>query len=121
MADDAQATPDINGLYWVLFRSTGKDTFEYLEVARNGKRAILVFTSQDKAQAYTAQNKSHAIEAQFNKEYKPITLDSLVLWRDFLHRRANEGVCYVEVNLASADLASFQTSIGDFIHQFEEP
>jgi hypothetical protein len=46
MADDVRTSSDINGMYWVLFKSTGKDRFEYREAVRLGERAILVFTSR---------------------------------------------------------------------------
>lgn len=120
MADDAHSTPDINGLYWVLFRSTGKDRFEYKEAVRDDKRAILVFTSQDNAQAYAARDKSHVIAAHFDKEYKPITLESLDLWHNFFERRESEGIGFVLLNPTGPDQATFQTSTREFIQQLEE-
>lgn len=120
MADDLHSASDMNGLYWVLFRSTGKETFEYKEAVRDGERAILVFNSQDRAQAYATQDKSHAIAAQFDKEYKPITLESLELWRNFFERREGEGIGFVALNPTGPDSEKFQTTIRAFIQQLDE-
>lgn len=80
---------DFNGKLWVLFRSKGKDHFEYKEQSTQQGRTLLLFTTHDSAMDY-ALTYAHG--------FKAITYDSLELWTDFLRRRAKEGIGAVAVN-----------------------
>src|SRR4051794_23359852 len=46
-----------NGLFWIYSKATGKPCI--MDTNHQGKQAVLVFVSQEKAQAYLAMVKQH--------------------------------------------------------------
>jgi len=111
MNDQEEPAPDINGSRWVLFRRTGKELFEYKEVPSQGKRAILLFTSHEKASRFAWR---------YAKEFQAITLESLELWIDFFKRRAAEGIDLVLVDLIEPGAVGTEEPIGQYTHSLTE-
>lgn len=111
MNDNEEPAPDINGTRWVLFRRTGKELFEYKEVQRQGKRAILLFTSHQKASQFALR---------YAKEYLAITLESLELWIDFFKRRAAEGIDLVQVDPIEPTASGSEQQIDRYLQSLTE-
>jgi hypothetical protein len=110
MENKQESAADLNGTLWVLFKSTGKDQFQYKEVHSEGNRAIPVFTSHEKASLFASR---------YASEYKAITLENAELWSDFLKRRAREGVGYVMLDPFEPNAVAPVQTIGQYIQSIE--
>ncbi len=102
---ESKPSYDINGSLWVLFRSRDQQP-EYRVQVIDDKRAILLFSSHDKADYFAAK---------YALNYKAITLESIKLWNDFFQRRASEGVSIVVFDMINPTSSVWPYGIDTFM------